>query len=96
MREKVQGQCTMWPCQLSKSGMAGQKLKAEITVQNQLLEIRMAYCMARNFMDNLFRWIGSFESNLPIMYPPKLHNVMSSLLHNQLPCTIGLQLDTPV
>ena len=43
-------QCIMWPCQLSKSGTAGQKLKAEITVQNQLLEIQMAYCMARNFV----------------------------------------------
>ena len=31
---------------------------------------------------NLFGQVGSFESNLAIFHLPKLHSVMSSLLHN--------------
>ena len=46
---------------------------------------------------NLFWRIGGFESNPPILHPPKLYSVLSSLfVIIAFTCTIDLQLGAPV
>ena len=49
-RCKVSVSCGHSIFSFQKSGMVGQQLKVEISEQNQLSEIQMAYCMAGNFV----------------------------------------------